>query len=227
LGPVPWVEHTGQRCARALYSTYGSGRWFLDDIPFVAVTQTEMNRYELRRGDILFNTRNSYALVGKVAVWADEHPGFVFNNNLRRLRTVGTVLPEWVAVQMQAPGFRRRIRGSKSATTSVCAIYTGDLLKQAVAVAPCAEQSAALRKATAAISFMYSAGDLHGEIDTQLDRLNQSILAKAFRGELVPQDPSDEPASVLLERIRAEREKLAAEKKPKKKSQNKTTEARA
>jgi type I restriction enzyme S subunit len=42
----------------------------------------------------------------------------------------------------------------------------------------------------------------------RLDQLNQSILAKAFRGELVPQDPDDEPASVLLERIRAERDKL-------------------
>jgi type I restriction enzyme S subunit len=36
--------------------------------------------------------------------------------------------------------------------------------------------------------------------------VNQSILAKAFRGELVPQDPNDEPASVLLERIRRQRE---------------------
>ena len=35
-----------------------------------------------------------------------------------------------------------------------------------------------------------------------VDKLAQSILAKAFRGELVPQDPNDEPASVLLERIR-------------------------
>lgn len=38
-----------------------------------------------------------------------------------------------------------------------------------------------------------------------IDHLTQSILAKAFRGELVPQDPSDEPASVLLERIQAQR----------------------
>ncbi len=37
------------------------------------------------------------------------------------------------------------------------------------------------------------------------DRLDEAILAKAFRGELVPQDPNDEPASVLLERIKAER----------------------
>ncbi|HCV78226.1 MAG TPA: hypothetical protein DGS68_16090 [Pseudomonas sp.] len=47
---------------------------------------------------------------------------------------------------------------------------------------------------------------------TRIDRLTQSILAKAFRGELVPQDPNDEPASVLLERIKAQR---AAEPKAK------------
>lgn len=39
----------------------------------------------------------------------------------------------------------------------------------------------------------------------RIDRLTQSILAKAFRGELVPQDPNDESASVLLERIKAQR----------------------
>lgn len=43
--------------------------------------------------------------------------------------------------------------------------------------------------------------------------LESSILAKAFRGELVPQDPDDEPASVLLDRIRAEREAAEAEAK--------------
>ena len=42
-----------------------------------------------------------------------------------------------------------------------------------------------------------------------VDKLTQSILAKAFKGELVPQDPNDEPASVLLERIKAERAKQA------------------
>ncbi|WP_287361550.1 hypothetical protein [Mesorhizobium sp.] len=38
-----------------------------------------------------------------------------------------------------------------------------------------------------------------------IDRLDQAVLAKAFRGELVPQDPNDEPASVLLERIKTGR----------------------
>jgi type I restriction enzyme S subunit len=50
----------------------------------------------------------------------------------------------------------------------------------------------------------------------QYETLDQSILAKAFRGELVPQDPTDEPAAVLLARIRAERDKLNPQRQGKK-----------
>ena len=49
-----------------------------------------------------------------------------------------------------------------------------------------------------------------------MDRLTQSILAKAFRGELVPQEPNDEPASVLLERIKMERVKQEPKRRGKK-----------
>lgn len=53
---------------------------------------------------------------------------------------------------------------------------------------------------------------------TQAQRLSPLLLTKAFRGELVPQDPNDEPASVLLERIAAEREKAAAQPRARKSS---------
>ena len=51
----------------------------------------------------------------------------------------------------------------------------------------------------------------------RVDRLTQSILAKAFKGELVPQDPNDESAEKLLERIKAEQEKEKPKKTRKKK----------
>ena len=54
----------------------------------------------------------------------------------------------------------------------------------------------------------FCAGQLEAKVasaKSRIDHLTQSILAKAFRGELVPQDPNDEPACVLLERIQAQR----------------------
>lgn len=51
----------------------------------------------------------------------------------------------------------------------------------------------------------------------QAEALRQSILKKAFEGKLVPQDPNDEPVSVLLDRIKAERQKVQPEKKIKNK----------
>jgi type I restriction enzyme S subunit len=63
-------------------------------------------------------------------------------------------------------------------------------------------------------------------LSQELSVIDQSILAKAFRGELVPQDPNDEPASILLERIRAEREKLDTKKKAKGKTEKKSRKAK-
>jgi type I restriction enzyme S subunit len=51
-----------------------------------------------------------------------------------------------------------------------------------------------------------------------IDHLDQSVLAKAFKGELVPQDPADEPASALLDRIRAERAAAPKAKRGRKKA---------
>ena len=59
----------------------------------------------------------------------------------------------------------------------------------------------------------------------QAERLRQSVLKRAFEGKLVPQEPSDEPASALLARIQAEKALREAEKKARKRSRKKKSAA--
>lgn len=75
---------------------------------------------------------------------------------------------------------------------------------------PLPEQHEIVRRVEALFAVADRIESRYKKAKAQVDRLTQSILAKAFRGELVPQDPNDEPASVLLERIKAERAGLEA-----------------
>lgn len=182
-----------------------AGRWNDRDLTYVAATSSEFDRYQLRENDLLFNTRNSAELVGKVAIWPDGKEGYLFNNNLLRMRFSTDVLPAFAFWQMSSPPFRRYIESFISATTSVAAIYQRSLMAAPFWVPDADEQHEIVRRIGAAFAKI---DRLAAEAEKALkltDRLDQRILAKAFAGELVPQDPNDEPASVLLERIRAER----------------------
>lgn len=80
-----------------------------------------------------------------------------------------------------------------------------DISPLVIPLPPLAEQTEIVRRVEQLFAF---ADQLEARVkaaQVRIDRLTQSILAKAFRGELVPQDPNDEPASVLLERIKAQR----------------------
>ena len=76
----------------------------------------------------------------------------------------------------------------------------------AIALPPLAEQQEIVRRVESLFKVADQIEERYQKAKAHVDKLTQSILAKAFRGELVPQDPNDEPASVLLERIRKERE---------------------
>src|SRR5207245_785500 len=67
---------------------------------------------------------------------------------------------------------------------------------------PLAEQQEIVRRVEALFALADQIEARYAKGKAYVEKLTQSILAKAFRGELVPQDPNDEPASVLLERIR-------------------------
>jgi len=81
----------------------------------------------------------------------------------------------------------------------------GDLEAITFPMMPLVEQKVLAMQATASLADIDRMVTEAAASRRLLDRLDQAILAKAFRGELVPQDPSDEPASALLDRIRAER----------------------
>lgn len=78
---------------------------------------------------------------------------------------------------------------------------------------PVEEQNEIVKRVTTLLSFVDQLQAKLNLAKKRVDNLTASILSKAFRGELVPQDPNDEPAEVLLNRIRAEREAQAPGKK--------------
>jgi type I restriction enzyme S subunit len=177
----------------------------LTHLAYVDATDEEVDRYELFDGDILFNNRNSHELVGKSGIVRSPKPGTVYNNNLVRVRVSDKILPEFLALQMSAQTLRRQLDRMKSATTNVAAIYTRDLMKLSVSVPPIEVQRVAIARATGLLDDIHQITKAVSVSARRNQTLRSSILAAAFSGTLIPQDPSDEPASFLLERIAAER----------------------
>jgi len=187
------------------------GVWNDDDLTYVNVTADELRRYELKEGDVLFNTRNSFELVGKVAIWPTGKRQTVYNNNLLRVRFKAGVDPLFAMFQMMSPHFREYLASVKSATTSVCAIYQRSLMAAPFAVPSLEVQKLIASRLQNAMRTIDAFKVQTGHAGKLIDRLNQTILDKAFRGELVPQDPRDEPANSLLKRIKDAREGLASD----------------
>jgi type I restriction enzyme S subunit len=177
----------------------------LSDLVYVAATRAEEDRFAVRRGDILFNTRNSVELVGKSAVVQCVPSETVFNNNIMRIRVVPGVDPRFLALQMRSKFFASQIARVKRATTSVAAVYAKDLFGLRVRIPSVDVQRRIADEVDHQESVARAIEDLIAASGRRLARVRQSLLRRAFDGHLVPQDPRDEPASVLLDRLRSER----------------------
>ena len=101
-------------------------------------------RDQLQYGDVLFNTRNTLELVGKVAIWRDELPEAYFNSNLMKFTFSDKFVSSnlYVNLAMNSDRFVTDLAGIATGTTSVAAIYTKDLLKLKLSLPPKKEQTA-------------------------------------------------------------------------------------
>ena len=169
----------------------------------------------LDQGDVLVvRTNGSIGLVGRAAaIEAPLNGAFYFASYLLRLRAVETtVLPSWISAFLGSSPGRAWIEKRAASSAGQHNISLSTLLTVPIPLPPMVEQHeaiAAMRFAleVAAVSESDTATALH-----QSAAQRKNILQAAFSGHLVPQDPNDEPASVLLARIRAERAALGATK---------------
>lgn len=120
------------------------GYFDMSKVEYIKPGVTPENQHRLVRSDVLFNTRNTLDLVGKVAIWRDELPVAYYNSNLMRLEfdQQEVCSNEYANYALNTAGSVARLRALATGTTSVAAIYTRDLMGLQFVVPPPAEQCA-------------------------------------------------------------------------------------
>ena len=177
--------------------------------------KNEISKYKLKKGDLLICEGGD---VGRSAIWENDQEMY-YQNALHRVRFYGGINPYYFRLLMECyKGNKILDKKSKGMTikhlvqTALNAIY--------FPLPPIQEQQRIVDKFQSLIPILeqYNTSEIRlSNLNIGFpDLLKKSILQEAVQGKLVPQDPNDEPAAVLLERIRAEKQKLIAEGKIKK-----------
>lgn len=192
------------------------------DLKFASFDDSEKSSLMLKSGDILIIRSNgSLNLVGRAALVYNTDTNGLYAGYLMRLRIKDTeqLLPKFLLHFLNSGKARAYIEEKAKSTSGVNNINSEEISDLQIPVPTLDEQ----KRIVAEIESRFErANALETAVDRALndaEKLKQAVLKKAFSGELVPQNPDDEPASVLLNRIRAARaaEQRANPKKGKRK----------
>ena len=174
---------------------------------------SQYSRTKLRGGEVLISVQGS---VGRVAIVPKHLAGA---NISRTLAVVPPLIPQlarWIWTMLQTPQVQAQIEQQIGGTTRD-SLNLRDLRVIEIPFAPPDEQQRLMAKLEGLMQILDNCQQRLNRVDTllklagknekrykkdQLSRLSASLYSKAFRGELLTQDPNDEPARDFLERIR-------------------------
>ena len=188
------------------------GELDLSRVKTMEIEHSQLPRLALRRWDVLFN-EGGYTVTSSVrgCVWEAQIEPCITQNHVFRASPFSESHP------CTPSGFRTGVtpfgqlyfEAQGKQTTNLASINKTVLSNFPIPLPPIAEQEEIIRRLESQMAIVdHLERDVASSLG-QLSAIRQSILKKAFSGQLVAQDPDDEPASVLLDRIKAESKQKA------------------
>lgn len=183
----------------------------------IKLTDKEIEKYALQRNDILITRVNgSPKIVGSFTRY-DRDDEWTFCDHFIRLKLNSAFLmEEYLSLVAKTKDTRNHINWNMVSSAGQNTISQKTIKNIPVPLPPKQEQFEIVKRVESLLKIAELIESRYDKARGYVDNLTQSILAKAFKGELVPQDPNDEPSSELLERIKAAREKAEPNQRNKK-----------
>jgi len=188
----------------------------MEDVRYLSGRVGDYSDYILETDDLLFTRYNGNPeLVGVCGVVRHTSGDTAHPDKLIRGKVVSAdSLPRYLEIALNVGPSRDFLARRVRTTAGQSGVSGGDLKQTPVPLPPLAEQHRIVAEVERRLSVVEELERAVEHALARAARLRQSVLRRAFEGRLVPQDPADEPASVLLERIRAERAATTSTKRP-------------